>query len=72
MSIYVYEGNQRTPALLDNNVNWVLLMVNYSFLNGDDDSHSCFVPRTVNGNRSSNPKPSNWLSNKTHLNSNLF
>ena len=59
-SIFVYEGNQRMAALLDSNVNWVLLMVNYFFLNGDDETHPRFVPRTVNANRPSNPKPSNF------------
>ena len=47
-------------ALLDNNVDWVLLMVNYFFLNNDDDTRFCFVPRTVNGNWPSNPSPSNF------------
>ena len=47
-------------ALLDNNVDWVALMVNYFFLNDADDTRFCFVPRTVNGNWPSNPKPSNF------------
>ena len=47
-------------SLLDNNVDWVPLMVNHFFLNGDDDILFCFVPRIVNGNWSSNPKPSNF------------
>ena len=47
-------------ALLDNNVDWVPLMVNYFFLNDDDDICFCFVPRTVNKNWPSNPKPSNF------------
>ena len=34
-------------ALLDNNVDWVPLMVNYFFLNDEDDTRLCFVPRTV-------------------------
>ena len=57
---YIYEGNHRMAALLDNNVDWVPLMVKYFFLNGDDDILFCFVPRTVNGNWPSNPKPSNF------------
>ena len=47
-------------GLLDNNVHWVPLMVNYFFLNDDDDTHFCFVPQTVNGNWPSNPNPSNF------------
>ena len=47
-------------ALLDNNVDWVPLMVNYSFLNDDDDTSLRLVPRTVNGNWPPNPKPSNF------------
>ena len=57
---YIYEGNHRMAALLDNNIDWVPLMVNYFFLNDDDDTHFCFVPRTVNGNWPSNPNPSNF------------
>ena len=44
-------------ALLDNNVNWVPLMLNYFFLNNDNDTHVCFVAGTVNQNWPSNPKP---------------
>ena len=47
-------------GLLDKNVHWVPLMVNYFFLNDDDDTHFCFVPQTVNGNWPSNPNPSNF------------
>ena len=47
-------------AFLDNNVDWVPLMVNYFFLNDDDDTRLCFVPRAVNRNWQSNPKPSNF------------
>ena len=47
-------------TLLDNYVDWVPLMVNYFFLNDDDDIYFCFVPRAVNGNWPSNPKPSNF------------
>ena len=47
-------------ALLDNNVDWVQLMVNDFFLNDDDDTRFYFVPQTVNGNWQSNPKPSNF------------
>ena len=47
-------------ALLNNNVDWVPLMVNYFFLNDDDDTHICFVLQTVNGNWPSNPKPFNF------------
>ena len=57
---YIYEGNHRMAALLDNNVDGVPLMVNYFFLNGDADTRLCFVPQTVNGNWPSNPKPSNF------------
>ena len=57
---YIYEGNHRMAALLDNNVDWVPLMVNYFFLNNDDDTRFCLVPRTANGNWPSNPKPSNF------------
>ena len=56
----VYEGNHRMAALLDNNVDWVPLMVNYFFLTDDDDTRFCLVPQTVNGNWPSNPKPSNF------------
>ena len=37
-------------ALLDSNVDWVPLMVNYFFLNDDDGTRLCFVPRTANEN----------------------
>ena len=37
-------------ALLDNNVDWVPWEADYFFLNDDDDTSFCFVPRTVNGN----------------------
>ena len=57
---YIYEGNHRMAALLDNNVDWVPLMVKYFFLNSDDDILFCFVPRTVNRNWPSYPKPSNF------------
>ena len=57
---YIYEGNYRMAALLDNNVDWVPLMVNYFFLNDDNDTGFCFAPRTVNENWPSNPKPSSF------------
>ena len=47
-------------ALLDNNVDWVALMVNYFFSNDNDVTRFCPVPRTANGNCSSNPKASNF------------
>ena len=57
---YICEGNHRMAALFDNSVDWVPLMVNYSFLNGDNDTRFCFVPRTVNENWPSNHKPSSF------------
>ena len=47
-------------AVLGNTVDLVPLMVNYFFLNDDDDPRLCFVPQTVNGNWPPNPKPSNF------------
>ena len=57
---YIYEGHHRMAALLDNNVDWVPWEANYFFLNDDGDTSFCFVPRTVNENWPSNPKPSNF------------
>ena len=56
---YTYEGNHCMAALLDDNVDWVPLMLNYAFLNEDDDTRVCFILQTVNGNWTFNPKPSN-------------
>ena len=55
-------------ALLNNNVDWVPLMVKYLFLNDDDVTHPCYIPRTVNENLQSNPTLV-LKHNKTHLNS---
>ena len=41
---YICEGNHRMAALLDNNIDWVPLMVKYFFLNDDYDTCFCFVP----------------------------
>ena len=57
---YIYEGNHRMAALLDNNVDWVPLMLDHFFLNDGDDTRLCPVPRTVNGNWPSNPNPSDF------------
>ena len=58
--IYIYEGNHCMTAFLDNNVDWVSLMVSYFFLNDDDDTRLRPLQWTVNGNLLSNPKPSNF------------
>ena len=47
---YVYEGNHRMAVLLNENVSWVPLKVNYFFLNDDHDKKFNFIPRLVNGN----------------------
>ena len=57
---YIHEGNHRMAPLLDNDVNWVPLMMTFLFLSNVDDTHFCFVPRTINGNWPSNPKSSNF------------
>ena len=57
---YICEGNHRMVALLDDNVDWVPLMVNYFLLNNDYDTCFCFAPGKVNGNWPSNIKPSNF------------
>ena len=56
----MYEGNHRMADLLDNNVDWVPLRVNYFFLNNDEHTRFCFVLRTINGSSLSKPKPSNF------------
>ena len=55
---YVYEGNHRMAVLLNEDVPWVPLKVNYFFLNDDHDKKFNFIPRLVNGNWPANPKPS--------------
>ena len=57
---YIHEGNHRMAALLDNDVNWVPLMMTFLFLSNVDDTHFCFVPQTINGNWPCNPKSSNF------------
>ena len=47
-------------ALLDNNVDQTPLMVNYFLLNDDGDTRFCFATRAINGNLSSNSKPSDF------------
>ena len=36
--------------LFDSYTDWVQLMVNYFFLNNNDDTRLCFAPRTLNDN----------------------
>ena len=44
-------------VLLNEDVSWVPLKVNYFFLNDDHDKKFNFIPRLVNGNWPANPKP---------------
>ena len=55
---YIYEGNHRMAVVLNEDVPWVPLKVNYFFLHDDDDQKFNFIPRLVNGNWPANPKPS--------------
>ena len=55
---YVYKGNHRMAVLLNEDVSWVLLKVNYFFLNDDHDKKFNLIPRLVNGNWPTVPKPS--------------
>ena len=45
-------------VLLNEDVSWVLLKVNYFFLNDDHDKKFNLIPRLVNGNWPTVPKPS--------------
>ena len=54
---YIYEGNNRMAVLLNEDVPWVSLKVNYFFLHDDHDQKFSFIPRLVNGNWPANPKP---------------
>ena len=62
-------------VLLNEDVPWVPLKVNYFFLNDDDNKNFNFIPRLVNRNQPANPKPSDlgfetrpvWLRGKDSL-----
>ena len=56
--VYIYM--REIILLWDNNVDWVPLMVDYFFLNDDDNTRLCMVPQTVYGIWLSKPKPSNF------------
>ena len=56
--VYVYKGNHRMAVLLNEDVLWVPLKVNYFFLNDDHDKKFNFIPRLVNGNWLTVLKPS--------------
>ena len=47
---YIYERNNRMAVLLNEDVPWVSLKVNYFFLHDDHDQKFSFIPRLVNGN----------------------
>ena len=55
---YVYKGNHRMAVLLNEDESWVLLKVNYFFFNDDHDKKFNLIPRLVNGNWPTVPKPS--------------
>ena len=55
---YIYERNHRMAFLLNEDVPWVLLKVNYFFLSDDHDKKFNFILRLVNGNRPANLKHS--------------
>ena len=53
---YIYKGNHRMVVLLNEDVPWVPLKVNYFFLIDDHDKKFNFIPRLVDGNWPANPK----------------